>query len=146
MTTTSLPTFTKEEFLTAVQCGETASSPSAPGNVHALPICKVELPDGTAYALANTQVTRFCVAVNVHFRGNFRRTCSFLLRYWALADLLAKGHLEEFRRIDSEGFQEIYEAVYVVAGTLPLGREAKFDAKTFREALARECDEGLYAG
>ena len=119
-------------------------------DVDALP--DVDLTDPTSenaikakQALKEDPYLRVLIAIRNHFGQTYPHLPSFIFRYWALMDLLRRGHITDWVTTNEEGFQSFHPAVLLAAAETKLTNAAKFPPNRFRQRvtaiIAEETDE-----
>ena len=132
-----IQSFPPEEFRDTFLYAMHVSGGSVPDEIRRPSDHKIAFEDGAVYSLTDRLENRFGLAIAKRFRGDFDRMKSFMFRYWALCELMSKGHLDEYRRSCGDGTEDVNEAIFHAAASFPLTPKLKFAAKAFRAEVAR---------
>jgi hypothetical protein len=135
----TIPAVTSEQLVFALGVADAAATGKTPQSGIGHLGVEGAPADGVArIGLTDIPANRAMIAVRKQFPSEVFQPLMF--RMWALATVMKDSRAKAFLRAaedDPEG-QEVHEAVYEVAATMPLNKDALFNAqKFFRRVAAR---------
>ena len=117
-----------EEFIFAVRLSDAAYGMKTPMRSPADRGVVFKGNAGKTYAMPDIPIHRYGLALAEHFRGHESKFRSFLLRHFAMQEMLRSKKARQWSR-KCEGGREFHPAVLHVAATMPFNDG--FDEKEF---------------